>query len=211
MTCVDVLRNIITLLSLQSAKFCIFEHFVDVNWRQRFQSTEQKIQHIRDGLIQHIPNTIWKLQGEDILRNEFNPNDFVSHKIYVISVSSKIELCGRVLHLPIMNLHPETDLTYDDMKLALEATVNGMSGYLLHSGRYFHFYGVDLLNQDEWLRFMAQFLMPTILVSPRFIGHCLYRGYAALRLTTENNHKPKIPTVCDFIGTLQTWESKNWS
>lgn len=56
------------------------------------------------------------------------------------------------------------------------------------SGRSFHGYGADLLTETEWHKFMGMLLLanqpnlePT--VDPRWIGHRLLAGYAALRWT----------------------------
>jgi hypothetical protein len=77
-----------------------------------------------------------------------------------------------------------------------------LPGYLLRSGRYFHYYGVALLTPQEWLRFLASFLMPCTLVSPRYIGHSLHRGFCTLRLNAVPPLKPEIPqlVVADRTG-----------
>jgi hypothetical protein len=114
----------------------------------------------------------------------------------VISVSSKVLLqCGAFIHLPLMNLHPAPMLDSQAVAALIEEVTEGMGGYLLETGRYWHFYGATVLTEDAWLRFLAQFLMPVVLVSPRYIGHSLYRGYATLRLTIEPQYKPTIPSV----------------
>jgi len=204
MNCIDVLRSIISTLSLQSAQFMLFEHFVGVNWRVRYPSTSEKLKHLGEGLIQHFPCREWQFTGEEILSQTFVPNSLVFRQNYVVSLSSKITFDHRThKHLAMMNLHPEDSLTYNDVVNLVEAVTKYMPGYLLKSGRYYHFYGVSLLEESEWIRFMAQFLMPTVIVSPRFIGHCLYRGYVALRLSTDEQYKPLLPEVCDLVGTLK--------
>jgi hypothetical protein len=37
--------------------------------------------------------------------------------------------------------------------------------------------------------------MPCILVSPRYVGHSLFRRFTALRLNSVQPHKPTIPHV----------------
>ena len=72
-------------------------------------------------------------------------------------------------------------------------------GVLLDSGRFQHYYGDFLLDENEWIQFMAEFLMPTFLVSPRYIGHRLYDHYCTLRLTSNNQYKPKVPEVVEIL------------
>lgn len=207
MNCIDVLKSIIKELHIESACFTLFEHFVATNWRVRYPSVSQKLNYLKEGLVHHSPYREWKLLGEEILSDAFNPSKLVSRKGHVVSVSSKI-ICnnGRVKHLAMMNLHPENGLSYDDIVMIVEAVTDGMPGYLLESGRYYHFYGVTLLEECEWACFIAQFLMPTLIVSPRYIGHCMHRGYVALRLSTQKDYKPLLPKVCGLVGALKQKE-----
>ena len=72
-------------------------------------------------------------------------------------------------------------------------------GVFLDSGRYFHYFGNFVLSNEEWSQFNGAFLMPCILVSPRYIGHRLINGYNTLRLTNDNAFKTKIPEVVEII------------
>lgn len=98
----------------------------------------------------------------------------------------------------MMNFHPDA-ASQDDVTQALQYICRGKQGALLESGRYLHYYGDFLLNEQEWPKFMAEFLMPCTLVSPRYIGHRLYDGYCTLRLTADKTSKPKIPEVVRII------------
>lgn len=66
------------------------------------------------------------------------------------------------------------------------------------SGRSFHGYGETLLSEIEWVQFMGLLLLanqpklePT--VDPRWIGHRLLAGYAALRWTKNTHHYLGVP------------------
>jgi hypothetical protein len=70
------------------------------------------------------------------------------------------------------------------------------------SGRSFHGYGETLLIQEEWIRFMGLLLLanqprldPT--VDPRWIGHRLLAGYAALRWTKNTDQYLSLPTLVE--------------
>jgi hypothetical protein len=67
-----------------------------------------------------------------------------------------------------------------------------------NSGRSFHGYGQKLLSEVEWVQFMGLLLLankprlePT--VDPRWIGHRLLAGYAALRWTRNTSHYLVLP------------------
>jgi len=199
-TCIEVLRVLVRNLSLASASFTLVEHPVGVNWRVQHQSVGEKLGFLEEGLIQNGPANRVALRGSDILRPDFSPGKFLLSQDHVISVSSLVQSGDARAHLALMNLHPEQGVEYFALARALGLITPNMPGYLLSSGRYYHFYGLAILSEPEWLRFLAQFLMPTVIVSPRYIGHCLHRGYATLRLTTHRLYKPELPCVCQFLG-----------
>ena len=65
------------------------------------------------------------------------------------------------------------------------------------SGRSFHGYGKDLLHEQEWVKFMGLLLLANKpgmenTVDPRWIGHRLLAGYAALRWT-KNTAQYLVP------------------
>nr|WP_166487022.1 hypothetical protein [Cupriavidus necator] len=71
------------------------------------------------------------------------------------------------------------------------------------SGRSFHGYGEDLLPASEWVKFMGLLLLanqpslePT--VDPRWIGHRLMAGYAALRWTRNTAHYLVSPSAVEL-------------
>jgi hypothetical protein len=74
------------------------------------------------------------------------------------------------------------------------------------SGRSFHGYGDTLLTGELWVRFMGLLLLanqpslePT--VDPRWIGHRLLAGYAALRWTKNTEHYLSAPSSIASIGS----------
>jgi len=77
------------------------------------------------------------------------------------------------------------------------------------SGRSFHGYGSELLDQDHWRCFMGQLLVanqkdmkPT--VDPRWVGHRLIAGYAALRWTKRTDFYLAIPELLRERGLTFT-------
>ena len=200
MHCIDVLRQLIRELRLEDCLFTLIEHEAGVNWRPRFRTVHERVRHVASSLEQSSPISSWSVTGNSIISQDFEPASLITpgeHR--VVSVTSKVNCKGKIYHLALMNLHPEDGLTYEEMKIALKVVTQGMGGYLLESGRYYHFYGNSLLSERKWLEFLINFLMPTVLVSPRYIGHSLFRGYTCLRLTTDSTYKPVLPTVCDVL------------
>ena len=66
------------------------------------------------------------------------------------------------------------------------------------SGRSFHGYGSNLLNERDWIKFMGLLLLANRphfgwTVDPRWIGHRLIAGYAALRWTKNTDYYINMP------------------
>jgi len=178
----------------------LIAHIVDINWRQRYQTTSEKLEHMFEGFehlrpikdLEYSKEEFSQLTLDNLYDIELGPNQ-------VWSITSKVQCCdGKTKHLPMMNFHPE-NCSKEGIKKAIMYICGDKRGVLLDSGRYQHYYGDFLLSEDEWISFLAEFLMPVVLVSPRYIGHSLHDGYCSLRLTTDGKYKPKIPEVVDIL------------
>lgn len=176
----------------------IVSHEVFVNWRQLYKDSKDKILKIEESLTHSVP-----LEERSLSRDEFlklslaslsNPQD---NKVW--SFCSLVTCSdGSRKHIPMMNFHP-IDVSVDELKIAISIISRTYDGVFLSSGRFYHCYGDALLDHSEWIKFMTDFLMPCILVSPRYIGHRLFDGYCTLRLTADQTHKTKVPVVIDIL------------
>ncbi len=191
----EVCKTILKNHEAISSVTCI-AHTVSENWRQINRTAEQKLNDLISGLQHPTPirkKLFTRKEFLELEKLEELPDD------EVWSMTSKISYAdGTYGHIPMMNFHPES-ISFDQLKNAIEKICGDRRGVLLESGRYFHYYGDYLLSEEEWLRFMADFLMPCVLVSPRYIGHRLYDGYCTLRLTTGVNHKTQFPRVISVL------------
>ena len=118
----------------------------------------------------------------------------------VLSFCSKVKLKdGSLRHIAMMNFHPEENVDLTHIRRAIQYICGSREGVLLDSGRYYHYWGNFLLSEIEWMKFLGDFLMPTVIVSPRYIGHQLFNGSCTLRLTSDLTYKPQVPTVIETI------------
>ncbi|NOQ56276.1 MAG: hypothetical protein GQ477_05745 [Nanohaloarchaea archaeon] len=173
-------------------------HEVNTNWRQQHQTTQDKLKYILDGFEHSQP-----LKYQDYFRDEFNQLTFDEldklEQNQVWSISSKVQcIDDEIKHIPMMNFHLGNCST-EAIKIGLEYICGDNEGVLLDSGRFQHYYGDFLIKENKWTKFIAEFLMPTILIGSRYAGHVLYNGYSTLRLTTDNQYKPKIPEVIEIL------------
>jgi len=197
-TSLDVIKEIISEHS-EIASLTLILHGVSINWRQRYGTDHQKVSHVEESLVQKTPIKSKTISRQDFLNLDEKTLD-TNSKHQVWSLTSKVTTGdGRIMHLPMMNFHPTDDITTDDIVEFIKIVVPDKDGFVLHSGRYFHYYGCYLLTEDEWIKFNAKFLMPCVFVSPRYVGHVLQDGYSSLRFTNDDKYKPTIPRVIHRI------------
>jgi hypothetical protein len=195
---IQVLQKIIEILKLHEYSFYFIEHGVGINWRQKYQDVNARISHIEESLIVPPIRKKWIFKGIQVCSPSFNQElKRLPKNDNVISVISRVRSPeGYVYHLPLMNLHPVKEIQFQELIKILRNVIGPMKGYLLESGRYYHFYGIAKFTHKKWLHFNCRFLLTTILVGERYIAFSLIRGYNALRLTAQPKYKPKVPTLC---------------
>lgn len=98
----------------------------------------------------------------------------------IVSLTSRVRMSVGSRHLPML------DFTTSDLTLAMSAAeVLGLHGVLVASGRSFHFFGDELL-EDEGLRpFLARAQLLAPIVDDRWVSHQLIDGRCALRISTD--------------------------
>jgi hypothetical protein len=184
----------------------LLRHTVGVNWRQRY-GDEEKIMHLDNDCFAHNDSKsteTWPVDTQtlggltiDRLLEESASNE-------VFSIGSKVKKNGKEFHIPMMNFHPEvTDerrFIVDCIRQLQKHTPELVPpGALVKSGRYFHYYGFGLIPGNAFNEYLAGFLMPSVLVSPRYIGHSLYEGQCSLRVTHDQQFKPFLPKVVELV------------
>ena len=106
----------------------------------------------------------------------------------VFAVASKCTLRnGREAHIPMMDFA----LKSPEGREAVVATMKGISpggGIVLQTENSYHFYGTELLDLEEWLKFLGKSLLFQGVIDDRYIGHRLREGFSVLRLTRGPFH-----------------------
>ncbi|MEK7154792.1 MAG: hypothetical protein AAB697_01545 [Patescibacteria group bacterium] len=121
-----------------------------------------------------------------------------------LAISSRIKLVSNeVAHLPMMDFQtPKGKLGLQLVRERFQHA--GISnGWILETGKSYHYYGNNVLNQEQWLGFMGLCLLTSVVhtrdnieqvADPRYIGHSLRRGCNTLRITTRGD-KDFIPRI----------------
>lgn len=103
---------------------------------------------------------------------------------------------GTVRHIPMMDFKSKPSPA--NLRLIQQSLAEiGQSGLLVQSGRSFHFYGLTLLRQKDWIKFLGDSLLVKFSDS-RWIGHSLLEHRCNLRFTTSKL-KQKDPVVRAFV------------
>ena len=136
-----------------------------------------------------------KLGRADISENTLHEISRKNGFNRLIGACSNVELNnGRVAHIPMMDFM----CTPSHENLAVLARLIGNlqqgTGWLLHSGNSYHYYGVQLLSPGDWNVFLGKCLLMSGFADDRYIGHQLVDGYCVLRLSS-GRLKNCIPTV----------------
>jgi len=97
-------------------------------------------------------------------------------------------------HIPMMDFKCNPSTRNRDVLMLLLRKIGQRKGYLLESGRSFHYYGIELLSEEEWQVFLGKCLLMSDYVDDRYIGHQLVDGYCVLRLSA-GKLRPGVPTV----------------
>jgi hypothetical protein len=106
---------------------------------------------------------------------------------------------GTVRHIPMIDF--KCKITRANLRRIRQSLLEiGQKGLVLQSGRSFHFYGLTLLREKEWIKFMGDSLLIKQCDS-RWIGHSLLERRCNLRFTT-NTLKKTNPVVRFFIGDV---------
>jgi len=68
----------------------------------------------------------------------------------------------------------------------------GLRGYLLESGRSYHFWGRDLISREELNRMLARFVLLHPISDKSWAAHQLIEGSASLRISKRYGHLPRV-------------------
>lgn len=193
MNSVEVIYEVVQKLNLYQYEFNLVSHKARLNWRQEFPSFYDKIDNVNSG-IQFDKDKLIALKGKEFADSKFI-EEHTSTQEPLLSVASIVKSQdGKELHIPMMNLHFDYPLSFDQLKLILNKIV-GDNYALVKTDRFYHVYGNELLTAEEWKLWNLKFLMIDSIVSPRYIGHSLERGYNLLRINSTNKIKTTTPFV----------------
>ena len=110
---------------------------------------------------------------------------------HILAISSEVEVAreDEARHIPLLDFSAIP--TRHSLSLVKRVIGDrGMSGFLLESGRSFHFYGRNLLTDAGLVRFLGESLLYGPVLDRRWVAHQLIEGFCALRISSSGASPP---------------------
>lgn len=106
---------------------------------------------------------------------------------------SKVKTRTGIFHIPLLDLDIPVDENGIEKIREISLGLGIKHAAILNSGRSYHFWGLELLSEEEWRKFMYRALLLDK-IDRRWIGHRLIDGQANLRISEKGG---KIPVVIE--------------
>lgn len=197
MNSLDVIKKNVVSHGLQNHFFEIVCHEAELNWRQNYTSFYQQIENVESAIAfdEYLPT---KILGSELLSTSFTKK-YTSLSKPLVSISSRVtNEKDEHFHFPMMNLHLYFPITSVKLKETIDRIYTS-EYFIVRTDRFYHVYGTTLLSEKQWLEWNCKFLMIDGLISPRYIGHSIQRGFNLLRLNNTISIKKELPTVVSSI------------
>ena len=188
-----LIEGIIDSLSLWHYTFYVVAHEPLVNWRQHNVDILSKLENVNEG-IRFDKLELIGVSATELTDANYLQSLVTAEKPLLSLASLMLDEHGDEFHMPMMNLHFDFPVRRNILDKAIGQIVQ-FDFSLLRTDRYYHLYGYSRLNSEEWRLLNLRFLMIDAIVSPRYIGHSLERGYNLLRLNNSDYTKVQIPHV----------------
>ncbi len=107
---------------------------------------------------------------------------------------------GQKGHIPMLDFHVPAS---EDNLMLVEKVCSLLSypGYVLNSGKSFHFIGERIISQKDLIAFLGKALLFTPIVDEIWIAHQLQDGACSLRFTVKHGVVPSV--VAQIKGSGQ--------
>jgi hypothetical protein len=120
----------------------------------------------------------------------------------ILAMSSRLRIeSGAELHIPMLDFRVPVTTENTDIVIRVLSRLN-VKGWLLNSGRSYHFIGsAPLLGLGQLTSFLGKSMLYAPIIDGRWVAHQLIEGSCALRLSSGSAHQV-IPKVIAEIGSF---------
>lgn len=110
-----------------------------------------------------------------------------------LAAVSKVRTKNGIFHIPLLDLDIPIDENGIEKIKEISLGLGIEHAAILNSGRSYHFWGLELLSEEKWRKFMYRALLLDK-IDRRWVGHRLIDGHASLRISEKGG---KIPVVIE--------------
>lgn len=113
-----------------------------------------------------------------------------------LAINSKVIIDNGISrHIPLLDFKLPVSISNNNLAKAC-IRVLGLKGYLLESGRSYHFIGNGLMSESELLDLLAKFALLSPISDKAWVSHQIIERSASLRITAKDGKEPCLVTEC---------------
>ena len=132
-------------------------------------------------------------QNKPIKNTEYCREDFIKNKIdfqKYTGVSSLVNSNSN-LHIPLLDFHIPPSI--DNQQLCSKILIHlNLKGYLLNSGKSYHFIGSQIIDYDNLQIVLFNALLFSPIIDKSWIAHQLIQKYCCLRVSQKYDRLPYL-------------------
>ena len=111
-----------------------------------------------------------------------------------MKVVSRVKTRNGLYHIPLLDLDIPVDENGAASAQEVFTNLGVKSGAIINSGMSYHGWGLELLTDDDWRKFMARALLLDR-IDRRWVGHRLIDGQANIRVSEKRGLTPEVVFV----------------
>ncbi|WP_374948156.1 hypothetical protein [Mucilaginibacter sp.] len=102
---------------------------------------------------------------------------------------------GKIKHFPLLDFHIPVSAANENICIGVLKALK-LKGFLLDSGKSYHFYGKELLEQEELISLLATALLFAPIIDRAWVAHQLIERKCSLRISKKYERLPlKIRSI----------------
>lgn len=110
-----------------------------------------------------------------------------------IGINSRVVLSSGVIkHIPMIDFHINHTASSIKIVKSVCKQLNQGKGYIIDSGASYHYIGATLMNEEEFMSFLAHSLLYGPIVDNRWVAHQLIERSATLRIGKKHDLMPRL-------------------
>lgn len=106
-----------------------------------------------------------------------------------LTFCSRVKVGENYKHFPLLDFHIPVNINNQKICIALIKQL-GLTGYLLDSGKSYHFYGDRLISEEELTFILSKTLLFAPIIDRAWISHQLIQRFCCLRISKKYDRLP---------------------